>query len=128
MYAIRSYYVFMGLDIETISNVLNDIHYQIKKYSAGQIVVLAEQPVDRLFIVLSGGVKGEMIDFSGKTIKIEDIDPPKPLAIAFMFGKANTYPVNIITNKPSELLVIPRITSYNVCYTKLLRMQKISSG
>lgn len=100
--------LFMGLDIETISNVLNDIHYQIKKYSAGQIVVLAEQPVDRLFIVLSGGVKGEMIDFSGKTIKIEDIDPPKPLAIAFMFGKANTYPVNIITNKPSELLVIPK--------------------
>jgi hypothetical protein len=32
-------------------------------------------------------VKGEMTDYNGKTIKIEDIEAPRPLAVAFLFGK-----------------------------------------
>ncbi|MCW3788149.1 Crp/Fnr family transcriptional regulator [Plebeiibacterium sediminum] len=100
--------LFRGLTIEEINSAFSDVHYQVKKYSKGQMVVSAGDKVDRLLIVLSGSVKGEMIDFSGKTIKIEDINPPMPLAVAFLFGKSNTFPVNIITNEDSELLVIPK--------------------
>ncbi len=100
--------LFRGLTIEEITTAFTDIHYQIKKYSKGQMVVSAGDRVDRLLIVLTGSVKGEMIDFSGKTIKIEDIEPPKPLAVAFLFGQSNTFPVNIIANIDSELLILPK--------------------
>ncbi len=100
--------LFKGLHYSEIESEIQNCHYQIKKYSEGQLIAYAGEKVDRLCIVLSGGVKGEMIDFSGKTIKIEDIDPPKPLAVAFLFGKSNTYPVNIIANKTTELLIIPK--------------------
>ncbi len=100
--------LFRGLTIEEIQSSFSDIHYQVKKYSKGNMVVSAGDKVDRLLIVLTGSVKGEMIDFSGKTIKIEDINPPMPLAVAFLFGKSNIFPVNIITNEDSELLVIPK--------------------
>jgi len=100
--------LFRGLTIDEISITFSDIHYQIKKYNKGQTVVSARDKVDRLLIVLTGSVKGEMIDFSGKSIKIEDIEPPKPLAVAFLFGKSNTFPVNIIANEVSELLVLPK--------------------
>ena len=55
---------------------------------------MAGDPVANLLIVLSGSVRGEMIDYSGKTVKIEDIEAPKPLAAAFLFGKENRFPGN----------------------------------
>ncbi len=100
--------LFIGVDSQVIEETLQNIHYQVKKYTNGQLVVSGGEQVDRLYIVLEGRVKGEMMDFSGKTIKIEDIDPPRPLAIAFMFGKKNTFPVNIIATEDSSMLVIQK--------------------
>ncbi|MDB4335171.1 Crp/Fnr family transcriptional regulator, partial [bacterium] len=77
-------------------------------YSADSMIVTGGEKVERLYILLSGSVKGEMVDFSGKTIKIEDIEPPRPLAIAFLFGKNNVFPVNIVSNIDSELLMLPK--------------------
>src|SRR5690606_1988994 len=52
-------------------------------------------------------VKGEMIDYSGKTIKIEDIEAPRPLASAFLFGKENRFPVTVSANSDVQLMAIP---------------------
>ncbi|SMO45226.1 cAMP-binding domain of CRP or a regulatory subunit of cAMP-dependent protein kinases [Saccharicrinis carchari] len=100
--------VFIGLSLEEIKILFGQIHFQVKKYSDGQVVAHAGDNVEKLIVVLNGSVKGEMVDFSGKTIKIEDIEAPKPLAIAFMFGRCNKYPVNVVSNKQSELLLIPK--------------------
>ncbi|MGQ1788123.1 MULTISPECIES: Crp/Fnr family transcriptional regulator [unclassified Saccharicrinis] len=100
--------VFSGLTFRQINELFGQVHYQVKKYPEGQMVACGGDVVDRLIIILSGSVKGEMMDFSGKTIKIEDIEAPKPVAIAFLFGKNNRYPVNVISNNDSELLIIPR--------------------
>ncbi len=59
-------------------------------------------------IVVSGSVRGEMTDFSGKKLKIEDIAAPRPLAAAFIFGRENRFPVDIIANEPASIMIIPR--------------------
>jgi CRP-like cAMP-binding protein len=59
-------------------------------------------------IVISGVVKGEMVDYAGRVIKIEDIPAPGALASAFMFGNRNLYPVNVIAVTDSELLIIDK--------------------
>jgi CRP-like cAMP-binding protein len=58
--------------------------------------------------VIRGVVKGEMVDFAGRVIKIEDIPAPGALAAAFMFGKRNTFPVNVISVSDGELLLIEK--------------------
>jgi len=70
-------------------------------------VVVAGEPVSNLHIIVSGSVRGEMIDFSGKTIKIEDIEAPKPLATAFLFGQENKFPVTVTANNEVKILTIP---------------------
>jgi CRP/FNR family transcriptional regulator, dissimilatory nitrate respiration regulator len=60
-----------------------------------------------LHIIMSGSVRGEMIDFSGKTIKIEDIEAPKPLATAFLFGQENKFPVTVTANNEAKILTMP---------------------
>lgn len=99
--------VFTGIEINECQALLSQIHYQIKKYEKDDIVVLGGDEVKSLFIVLSGSVRGEMIDYSGKTVKIEDIEAPRPLASAFLFGKQNKFPVTVTANKKAEILAIP---------------------
>jgi len=47
-----------------------------------------------------------MSDLAGRTMKIEDINPPQALAAAVLFGAAAKYPVTVTANTDSELLII----------------------
>jgi CRP/FNR family transcriptional regulator, dissimilatory nitrate respiration regulator len=100
--------LFRGLNNEQLETALKQVGYKFRSYSKGQIVVQGGDECRNLFIVVSGSVKGEMNDFSGKTIKIEDIEAPRPLAVAFLFGRDNHFPVNIVANNDVVLLVLPR--------------------
>ena len=76
--------VFRGISATDAENLLKQVHFQLRKFLKDEIVVVAGESVANLNIVLSGSVRGEMIDYSGKTIKIEDVEAPKPLAAAFL--------------------------------------------
>lgn len=99
--------VFQGISEEDSKVLLSKIHYQIRNFDKGDILVYAGEEVKDLLIVLSGSVRGEMIDYSGKTVKIEDIEAPRTLASAFLFGKENKFPVTVTANKKAKILAIP---------------------
>lgn len=111
--------VFNGIDTNTAKKLLSKIHFRIKKFAKDEIVVFSGEKVSNLLIVLSGSVRGEMIDYSGKTIKIEDIEAPKPLATAFLFGKENNYPVTVTANSDVQILLVPVNE-----FLKLLQLEK----
>lgn len=98
----------MGLNEQEISSLFEKIHYQRRQYKSGELIENAGVPYTILRIVLKGSVKGEMMDYSGKVLKIEDIPAPKPLATAFLFGRNNSLPVDIIANNDTELLLLPK--------------------
>jgi len=99
--------LFRGLKEDETEILLKKIHFQIKTYAQDSIILVAGEPVLNLNIVISGSVRGEMIDYSGKTIKIEDIEAPKPLATAFLFGNDNKSPVTVTANNEVRLLTLP---------------------
>jgi CRP-like cAMP-binding protein len=99
--------IFRGITEKEIEYLLKKIHFQIKSFSKDEVVVVAGEPVLSLHIIMSGSVRGEMIDYSGKTIKIEDVEAPKPLATAFLFGQENKFPVTVTANNEAKIIVIP---------------------
>lgn len=111
--------VFSGIPENENKNLLSKIHFQIRKVEKNEVVVHAGEQVQNLFIVLSGSVRGEMIDYSGKTVKIEDIEAPKPLASAFLFGKQNKFPVTVTANNSVQILAVPVSE-----FLKLLQLNK----
>ncbi|WP_321347660.1 Crp/Fnr family transcriptional regulator [uncultured Draconibacterium sp.] len=115
--------LFSGIPEEECRALFSKIHYQVRKFEKDAIVVQGGEEVTNLFIVLAGSVRGEMIDYSGKTVKIEDIEAPRPLAAAFLFGKENKFPVTVTANKKSELLAIPVVEFLKLLQlnTRLLR-------
>ena len=100
--------IFTGLSLEELENVFSNSHHFTKTFEVGEIAAFSGETVNFLMIVLEGSVKGEMVDFSGKIIKIDDIRSPYPLASAFIFGKQNKFPVNVMANEKTKLLYIPK--------------------
>lgn len=100
--------IFRGLSPENIELLLTDKPYRIKTYEKDEYVAYSHDVCNDMLIIVAGVVRGEMSDFSGHRLKIEDIEAPRPLAAAFIFGMENRFPVDIIANEQSEILIIPR--------------------
>lgn len=100
--------LFKGLNITEIGNIIASVPHQSKKYPAGSMIAQSGELVNSLMVVLNGTAKGEMIDYAGRVIKIEDIPAPGALASAFMFGSRNRFPVNVIAVTDVEILMIEK--------------------
>jgi len=111
--------LFVGLDKHAISSLLESVQHHIIYFKKDEIIAHSGDEIISQMVVLKGSVKGEMVDFTGKTIKIEDISSPRPLAPAFLFGNKNIYPVNIIANEDVDLLVIPKTS-----FIQLMQLDK----
>jgi CRP-like cAMP-binding protein len=100
--------LFRGIEKDEIQSLLSQTPFKSKKYASGTMIAQSGDHVYNLMIVVSGVVKGEMVDYAGRVIKIEDIPAPGALASAFIFGNNNSFPVNVIAVSDAEILVIEK--------------------
>ena len=100
--------LFRGFGSEEVEDLVIGIDWRLKKYKAGTIIAKSGDKVTSFMIVTSGIVKGEMVDFSGRIIKIEDIPAPGAVAAAFLFGNRNLFPVNVVAVTDTELMIIEK--------------------
>lgn len=113
--------LFKKLSFEEIEKLLSAVPHRIRRFKAGSLIAQSEEIVDSLMIVITGIAKGEMVDYAGRIIKIEDIPAPGTLASAFMFGNRNRFPVNVIALSTVELLIIEKSEFLNL----LMKSDKI---
>lgn len=106
--------LFRGLQPQQIGELIEKVAFNRKSYEKGQHIVWRGDSCDNLMIVLKGSVRGEMTDFSGKVLKIEDMRPPQALAPAFLFGENNDFPVDVSANEDCEILILPRSSVLNL--------------
>src|ERR1035437_6826709 len=101
--------IFKGIQCGEIETILSETPHRIRKFQAGSMISQSGETVSSLMVVLDGVVKGEMVDYAGRVIKIEDIPAPGALASAFIFGNRNKFPVNVIAVSDTELLIIEKV-------------------
>jgi CRP-like cAMP-binding protein len=100
--------LFGGLTEAETDSLIGSVNFRVRSYPAGAVAALSGEEIRSVMIVLSGSMKGEMADLAGHTIKIEDVVPPQALAAAFIYASGAKYPVNVIANEDSEILIIDR--------------------
>lgn len=100
--------VFRRIETTELEGLLSSVSYQFRQFKKGQMIAQSGEQCDYLLNLVKGSIAAEMIDFSGKTIKIEDINSPNPLAPAFLFGSGNKFPVNIVAIEDVKILFIPK--------------------
>lgn len=111
--------LFNGLNSSEIEELLESFTYRKRKFVKNELIATSGNIVKGINILIAGDVRGEMVDFGGKIIKIEDMQTPKVLAPAFLFGKNNVYPVDIIANCNVEILFIHKDS-----FLKILQLNK----
>jgi len=120
--------LFNGMTPDDIEIILTKVPFRVKKFQSGSMISQSGEPVNALIIVINGIVKGEMADYAGRVIKIEDIPVPGALASAFMFGSRNRFPVNVIAVTDGELLLIEKpdflklLMKYDTLFVNFLDM------
>jgi CRP-like cAMP-binding protein len=100
--------LFKGLPPLKIEEVLKKVPHRFIKHKKGNVIALRGDTCERLLVLVIGSVRGEMMDLNGKTIEVETISAPRPLAPAFIFGDNNVYPVDVTADKDVTMLSIPK--------------------
>lgn len=100
--------LFSGLSADETEKVLKGVPQRIRKYRAGSLIAQSGEQVTSFMLVIDGIAKGEMVDYTGRVIKIEDIPAPHALAAAFIFGNRNRFPVNVVTINDTTLMIIEK--------------------
>ena len=110
--------VFNGIDEKTIKNILEKTKYEIKKYSPNESIAFRGDEVRGLYIILKGTLTTEMLTEEGNVIKIEELVPSDVIASAFVFGKKNTFPVDLNAKDEAEILFIERKEFLKILFSK----------
>ena len=105
---LRETVVFNGIDEKTIKNILEKTKYEIKKYSSDESIAFRGDEVRGLYIILKGTLTTEMLTEEGNVIKIEELVPSDIIASAFVFGKKNSFPVDLSAKDEAEILFVER--------------------
>ncbi|MGL5000205.1 MAG: Crp/Fnr family transcriptional regulator [Cetobacterium sp.] len=100
--------IFEGLKLEELSLLFQSIDYKIEKFKRNDTVLFRGDKLDGIFIVLEGTLSAEMLKNNGDVQKIENLSEGDIVASAFIFGKKNNMPVDLITLEKSCLLHIDR--------------------
>jgi len=100
--------IFRGIAEEEIYSLITAANCRFRTYNEGAVIALRGEEIKSLMTVLSGVVSGEMVDLTGKVIRIEDVKAPMALAAAFIYGPGSRYPVNVLAKTDTNLLVIDK--------------------
>lgn len=100
--------LFRSIKEDEIERIFAELKIKETRFKKGEILAFQDEVCNRLILLLSGSVKGEMTDPSGRVVKVEDIEAPNPLAILFLFGQENRFPVQATAREDTSALVIPK--------------------
>ena len=98
--------LFKGLESGETEKLIQNTLHQIKSFSSQEVIAFSGERVEKAMILLEGKLQGEMLDFSGNRLKIEEITPPKMVAAAFLYGPQSVFPVNLSALSDGKMLII----------------------
>jgi CRP-like cAMP-binding protein len=107
--------LFRGVGIEELERLLGPGTLAARDYPAGSVLLRAGSAYDSLWVLVAGSVAAEMMSVSGKTIRIESISAPEPLASAILFAPESALPVTVRALEDTRALALARETVIGLC-------------
>ncbi len=98
--------LFRGLTFEELTHLFSQVKHQIRHFRSGELLAQAGDPVDKAILLMEGRLQGEMVDFAGNSLKIEELDPPQMVAAAFLYGPKSKFPVFLNARTDGKIMII----------------------
>ncbi len=87
----------------------------VRNHPKGTIVAFQGQEYRELLFILSGQVDAEIQDYGGKTLKVETLAAPEPIAAAILFAPEKALPVTITAATDVKIIAVPREQVLRLC-------------
>ncbi len=100
--------LFKGCSDEDLYTLFNEIKYTIKEYRSDEMIISQGDDYDFLGIVLKGILVTEFDRYDGQVVKIEKLKPFDLLAPGFIFNSKKTFPVTILSETESAVLLMEK--------------------
>lgn len=104
-----------GVDVVELDKLLSAVSSRVETYPKGAIVLQSGSRYDALRVILEGTVSAEMHHPNGKSVTIETIDAPEPVAPAILFAPRRALPVAVVAATEVRLLVLPLEAVLDLC-------------
>ncbi|MBT1247737.1 MULTISPECIES: Crp/Fnr family transcriptional regulator [unclassified Thermosipho (in: thermotogales)] len=117
--------VFKKLKISQIERLVKNREIIFRRYKRGELIKGRGEKIDEVMVLISGKVRGEMNDFNGKNLVVEEIKAPNFLAVNISFSKEAILPVDIISEDRCEVAYLKKakifeLASENIDFLKAL--------
>ena len=99
--------IFKGMEPEEIDVLLCGT-FRLKHYKAGETIAFQGDCYRTLMILDVGTVRGEMTNYAGDCVVIEEIAAPRSIAPAILYASDNTLPVDVVTITDTDVVSIHR--------------------
>jgi CRP/FNR family transcriptional regulator, dissimilatory nitrate respiration regulator len=107
--------LFRGIAVGKIEGMIRSANPAEKQYRTDEVVAFAGAPYERLLLILEGVLATEIVDYSGKTLKMERFRESQSIAAGILFATDNTLPVRIFAESDSRLLAFSRAAVLSMC-------------
>jgi CRP-like cAMP-binding protein len=105
---IKGVEIFRNIEVGELKLLIEKLEYKIKKMDKGEVIAFRGDEIKDLIVVAAGEVYTEMQKLNGDSIVVDRLGEGRVLAGAFIFGKDNRFPVDVVTSQDSELIYIPK--------------------
>ncbi|MDC1105805.1 Crp/Fnr family transcriptional regulator [Prolixibacteraceae bacterium] len=110
--------LFRNIPESEISELLSRARYRVTRFTKDSLIAHAGDPIEEMIILIEGSLEGAMLDLAGNKLKIEQLNGPMLIAAAFVYGKRNQFPVNLLAKTDGKILRIDKRS-----FTQLLTSQ-----
>ncbi len=100
--------LFSSFTHDELEKVLTRDLFRIESYTKGQIIRHQGTQYDDLLVLIEGKVSARFHEYSGKTMLVETLSAPDPLAAAVLFSDVNYLPVTTEADNDVRIVAIRR--------------------
>lgn len=114
--------LFIGLSLDQILELLNG-QFKILAFKNGDLVLAQGEVFNHVYIIKKGRVSAEMLDTMGRNTTIEELDPSRIIAPAFLFATKNRVPVDVIARMETLIIRISKEKLMEMMQKELIILQ-----
>lgn len=107
--------LFEGFDKKELMSLVERDGITNKNVDSGETILFQGDPYTKLHILVDGSAFAEVIDVSGKSMRIEPFEAPDVLAPGVIFSRHDEMPGSVIADSDCSFLIFSRQAVLRLC-------------
>ncbi len=105
---LTSLILFKGISPELLTRYLERCACSIRHYRESEVIALSGDPLEELLILVDGRLSADFLSIEGRSLKVENLQPPALVGSTVLFAEDNVFPVQLTAVIDSVIIAISK--------------------